>query len=171
MAGPYQFTHMASYQAWFAALNSIAGGLWRSRVNYAAVPWATFTDPEVARVGLSEEEAKQRGIAYEVTRYEMDHHDRSLADGEAHGFVKILTVPGKDKMLGVTIVGYHAGEQIAEFVFAMSHGMGLKSISAVTHIYPTLGEANKFAANAWRSARMPTQYFPWLKRFFDWRRG
>ena len=171
VAGPYQFTHMASYQAWFAALNSIAGGLWRSRVNYAAVPWATFTDPEVARVGWSEEEAKQRGIAYEVTRYEMNHHDRSLADGEAHGFVKILTVPGKDKMLGVTIVGYHAGEQIAEFVFAMTHGMGLKSISAVTHIYPTLGEANKFAANAWRSARMPTQYFPWLKRFFDWRRG
>ena len=171
VAGPYQFTHMASYQAWFAALNAIAGGFWRSRVNYSVVPWATFTDPEVARVGLSEDEAKQRGIAYEVTRYDMDHHDRSLADGEAHGFVKILTVPGKDKMLGVTIVGYHAGEQIAEFVFAMTHNMGLKSISAVTHIYPTLGEANKFAANAWRSARLPTQYFPWLKRFFDWRRG
>ena len=171
VAGPYQFTHMASYQAWFAALNAIAGGIWRSRVNYSFVPWATFTDPEVARVGLSEDEAKQRGIAYELTRYEMNHHDRSLADGEAHGFVKILTVPGKDKILGVTIVGYHAGEQIAEFVFAMTHNMGLKSISAVTHIYPTLGEANKFAANAWRSARLPTQYFPWLKRFFDWRRG
>ena len=171
VAGPYQFTHMASYQAWFAVLNAIAGGIWRSRVNYSVVPWATFTDPEVARVGLSEDEAKQRGIAYELTRYEMNHHDRSLADGEAHGFVKILTVPGKDKILGVTIVGYHAGEQIAEFVFAMTHNMGLKSISAVTHIYPTLGEANKFAANAWRSARLPTQYFPWLKRFFDWRRG
>jgi pyruvate/2-oxoglutarate dehydrogenase complex dihydrolipoamide dehydrogenase (E3) component/uncharacterized membrane protein YdjX (TVP38/TMEM64 family) len=171
VAGPYQFTHMASYQAWFAALNAIAGGIWRSRVNYSVVPWATFTDPEVARVGLSEDEAKQRGIAYELTRYEMNHHDRSLADGEAHGFVKILTVPGKDKILGVTIVGYHAGEQIAEFVFAMTHNMGLKSISAVTHIYPTLGEANKFAANAWRSARLPKQYFPWLKRFFDWRRG
>ena len=171
VAGPYQFTHMASYQAWFAALNAIAGGIWRSRVNYSVVPWATFTDPEVARVGLSEDEAKQRGIAYELTRYEMNHHDRSLADGEAHGFVKILTVPGKDKILGVTIVGYHAGEQIAEFVFAMTHNMGLKSISAVTHIYPTLGEANKFAANAWRSARLPTQYLPWLKRFFDWRRG
>ncbi len=160
VAGPYQITHMASYQAWFAALNAIAGGIWRSRVNYSVVPWATFTDPEVARVGLSEDEAKQRGIAYELTRYEMNHHDRSLADGEAHGFVKILTVPGKDKILGVTIVGYHAGEQIAEFVFAMTHNMGLKSISAVTHIYPTLGEANKFAANAWRSARLPTQYLP-----------
>lgn len=171
VAGPYQFTHMASYQAFFAATNAIAGGLWRSKVNYAVVPWATFTDPEVARVGLSEAEAKERGIAYEVTRYDMDHHDRSLADGEAHGFVKILTVPGKDKMLGVTIVGYHAGEQIAEFVFAMSHGMGLKSISAVTHIYPTLGEGNKFAANAWRSARLPTRVFPWLERFFAWRRG
>lgn len=171
VAGPYQFTHMASYQAFFAAINSLAGGLWRLRTNYAVVPWATFTDPEVARVGLSETEATERGIAFEVTRYEMDHHDRSLADGEAHGFVKILTVPGKDKMLGVTIVGYHAGEQIAEFVFAMTHGMGLKSISAVTHIYPTLGEGNKFAANAWRSARLPTKTFPWLQRFFAWRRG
>lgn len=171
VAGPYQFTHMAAYQAFFAAANAAANGLWRLKTNYTVVPWATFTDPEVARVGLSEEEAKQRGIAYEVTRYDMDHHDRSLADGEAHGFVKVLTVPGKDKMLGVTIVGYHAAEQIAEFVFAMTHGHGLKSIAAVTHIYPTLGEANKFAANAWRSARLPTKAFPWLNRFFAWRRG
>lgn len=171
VAGPYQFTHMASYQAFFAAINAVAGGLWRLKTNYAVVPWATFTDPEVARVGLSEEEAKQRGIAYEVTRYDMGHHDRSLADGEAHGFIKVLTVPGKDKMLGVTIVGYHAGEQIAEFVFAMTHGMGLKSIAAVTHIYPTLGEGNKFAANAWRSARLPTHLLPWMARFFAWRRG
>ncbi len=171
VAGPYQFTHMASYQAFFAAVNALLGGLWRSKVNYSVVPWAIFTNPEVARVGLNEAEATQRGIEFEVTRYEMDHHDRSLADGEAHGFVKILTVPGKDKILGVTIVGYHAGEQIAEFVFAMTHGMGLKSISAVTHIYPTLGEGNKFAANAWRSARLPTKFFPALQRFFSWRRG
>lgn len=171
VAGPYQFTHMASFQAWFASLNAMLGGLWRSRANYNVVPWATFTDPEVARVGLSEAEARQRNVAYEVTRYDMDHHDRSLADGEAHGFIKVLTVPGKDKILGVTIVGYHAGELIGEFVFAMTHGMGLKKISAVTHIYPTLLEANKFAANAWRSARLPQKYFPLAEKFFNWRRG
>ncbi len=171
VAGPYQFTHMASFQAWFASLNAMLGGLWRSKVNYNVVPWATFTDPEVARVGLSEEEAKDQNIAYEVTRYDMDHLDRALADGEAHGFIKVLTVPGKDKILGATIVGYHAGELIGEFVFAMTHGMGLKKISAVTHIYPTLLEANKFAANAWRSARLPEKYFPPAEKFFRWRRG
>ena len=171
VAGPYQFTHMASFQAWFASLNAMLGGLWRSKTNYNVVPWATFTDPEVARVGLSETEAIERNVAYELTRYEIEHHDRSLADGEAHGFIKILTVPGKDKILGVTIVGHHAGEVIGEFVFAMTHGMGLKKISAVTHIYPTLLEANKFAANAWRSERLPVKYFPLLEKFFAWRRG
>ncbi len=171
VAGPYQFTHMASFQAWFASLNAMLGGLWRSKTNYNVVPWATFTDPEVARVGLNETEAVERNIVYELTRYEMEHHDRSLADGEAHGFIKILTVPGKDKILGVTIVGHHASEVIGEFVFAMTHGMGLKKISAVTHIYPTLLEANKFAANAWRSERLPVKYFPYLEKFFAWRRG
>ena len=171
VAGPYQFTHMASFQAWFASLNALLGGLYRSKINYSVVPWATFTDPEVARVGLSETEAKKKKISYELTRYEMDHHDRSLADGEAHGFIKVLTVPGKDKILGVTIVGHHAGEVIGEFVFAMTHGMGLKKISAVTHIYPTILEANKFAANAWRSERLPEKYFPYLEKFFAWRRN
>jgi len=171
VAGPYQFTHMASFQAWFASLNAMLGGLWRSKTNYNVVPWATFTDPEVARVGLSEAEAIERNIVYELTRYEMEHHDRSLADGEAHGFIKILTAPGKDKILGVTIVGHHASEVIGEFVFAMTHGMGLKKISAVTHIYPTLLEANKFASNAWRSERLPVKYFPYLEKFFAWRRG
>ncbi len=171
VAGPYQFTHMASFQAYFAALNSLLGGIWQMKANYRVVPWATFTDPEVARVGLSEQEAKDRNIPYEITRYELDHHDRALADGEAHGFVKVLTVPGKDKILGVTILGYHAGELIGEFVFAMTHGMGLKKISAVTHIYPTLSESNKFAANAWRSARLPEKYFPIIEKFFRWQRG
>lgn len=171
VAGPYQFTHMASFQAFFAAANALLGGLWRLRANYRVVPWATFTDPEVARVGLSETEAKTRGVAYEVTRYDLDHHDRALADGEAHGFIKVLTVPGKDKILGVTIVGYHAAELIGEFVFAMTHNMGLNKISAVTHIYPTLSEANKFSANAWRNARLPEKYFPLLEKFFRWRRG
>lgn len=171
VVGPYQFTHMASFQAWYAALNVMAGWLRKSRVNYRVVPWATFTDPEVARVGLSEQEAEEQSVPYEVTRYELSGLDRALADQEAHGFVKVLTVPGKDKILGVTIVGYHAGELIAEYVFAMTHGLGLKKIAATTHIYPTLGEANKFAANAWRSARLPEKYFPLMERFFRWQRG
>lgn len=170
VAGPYQFTHMASFQAWFASLNAMLGGLWRVPANYRVVPWATFTDPEVARVGLSEAEAKASNIAYELTRYDLDDLDRALADAEPHGFVKILTVPGKDKILGVTIVGYHAAELIGEFVMAMTHGMGLGKISAVTHIYPTLSEANKFAANAWRKARLPTKLFPYTERYFRWRR-
>ena len=171
VAGPYQFTHLASFQAYFASLNALLGGLWRLRANYRVVPWATFTNPEVARVGLSEQEAQQNKIGYELTRYELDHHDRALADGEAHGFVKVLTVPGTDRILGVSIVGYHAGELIGEFVFSMTHGLGLKKISAVTHIYPHLSESNKFAANAWRSARLPDKYFPYIERFFRWQRG
>ncbi len=170
VVGPYQFTHMASFQAWYAALNALAGWLRRSRVNYRVVPWATFIDPEVARVGLSEKEAREGNVAYEVTRYDLTGLDRALADGEAHGFVKVLTVPGKDRILGVTIVGYHAGELIAEYVFAMTHGLGLRKIAATTHIYPTLTEANKFAANAWRSARLPARLFPLLERFFRWQR-
>ena len=166
VVGPFQFTHMASFQAFFSSINAMLGGLWRLKAKYNVVPWATFTDPEVARVGLSEEEAKTRNVNYEVTRYDMDHLDRALADREAHGFIKVLTVPGKDKILGVTIVGYHAGELISEFVFAMTHGMGLKKISAVTHIYPTLLEANKFAANAWRNARLPKNISLGPKNFF-----
>ena len=171
VAGPYQFTHMASFQAWFAALNALMGGLRRTRVNYRVVPWATFTSPEVARVGLNEQEAREKGISYDLTRFNLDDLDRAIADGEDHGFIKVLTRPGGDRILGVTIVGYHAAELLAEFVMAMTHGLGLKKIAAVTHIYPTLNEANKFAANAWRKARVPTGIMPWLERFFAWQRG
>lgn len=171
VAGPYQFTHMASYQAWFAVLNSLLGGLKKFRIHYKVVPWATFTDPEVARVGLSEQEARERGIKYDLTRYGIDDLDRAIADGEAHGFVKVLTQPGSDRILGATIVGYHAGELLTEFVLAMTHGLGLKKIAGTTHIYPTLSEANRFTANAWRSARIPANLLPWAERFFRWRRG
>lgn len=170
VAGPFQFTHMASFQAFFASINAMLGGLWRMNAKYNVVPWATFTDPEVARVGLNEEEANTRNISYEVTRYDMDNLDRALTDGEAHGFVKVLTAPGKDKILGVTIVGHHAGELIGEFVFAMTHSLGLKKISAVTHVYPTLLEANKLTANVWRKARLPEKYFPWIEKYFRWQR-
>ena len=162
---------MASYQAWFAVLNAMLGGLKKFRINYKVVPWATFTDPEVARVGLSEQEAKEQGVEYDLTRYGIDDLDRAIADGEAHGFVKVLTAPGGDRILGATIVGYHAGELLTEFVLAMTHGLGLKKIAATTHIYPTLSEANRFTANAWRSARIPKNLLPWAERFFRWRRG
>ena len=170
VVGPFQFTHMASFQAYFSSINAMLSGLWRLKAKYNAVPWAIFTHPEVARVGINEEEAKAKNVNYEVTRYDLDQLDRALADREAHGFIIVLTAPGKDKILGVTIVGYHAGELISEFVFAMTHSMGLKKISAVTHIYPTLLEANKFAANAWRNARLPKKFFPWAEKFFRWLR-
>lgn len=170
VAGPYQFTHMASFQAWYATLNALAGGLKKFRASYRVVPHATFIDPEVARVGLNEQEAQAQGIDYEVTRYELDHLDRALAEGHAHGFVKVLTVPGKDRILGATIVGAHAGELIGSFVLVMTHNMGLKTIGATTHIYPTMLEANRFAANAWRSARVPQKLMPVAEGFFRWLR-
>ncbi|ALO45122.1 FAD-dependent oxidoreductase [Pseudohongiella spirulinae] len=170
VAGPYQFTHMASFQAWYATLNALAGGLKKFRASYRVVPHATFTDPEVARVGLNEREAQAQGVDYEITRYELDHLDRALAEGYAHGFVKVLTVPGNDRILGATIVGSHAGELIGSFVFAMTHNMGLKTIGATTHIYPTMLEANRFAANAWRSARVPQKLMPVAEGFFRWLR-
>jgi len=171
VAGPYQFTHMASYQAWYAALNALAGGIKKFRVKYPVVPWCTFTDPEVARVGISETEAGRDDIEYEVTRYEMTGHDRALAEGEAHGFVKVLTAAGSDRILGATIVGHHAGELIGEFVTAMTHGMGLKKIAATNHIYPTMLEANRFVANAWRSKRLPVKALGLAERWFRFMRG
>ncbi|HBN15315.1 MAG TPA: pyridine nucleotide-disulfide oxidoreductase [Pseudohongiella sp.] len=170
VAGPYQFTHMASFQAWYAVLNALVGGFKTFRASYRVVPHATFTDPEVARVGMNERDAKEQGVEYEVTRYSLDHLDRALAEGQNLGFVKVLTVPGKDRILGATIVGPQAGELIGSFVFAMTHNMGLKTIGATTHIYPTLLEANRFAANAWRSARVPQKLLPVAEKFFAWQR-
>jgi pyruvate/2-oxoglutarate dehydrogenase complex dihydrolipoamide dehydrogenase (E3) component/uncharacterized membrane protein YdjX (TVP38/TMEM64 family) len=171
VAGPYQFTHTAAHQAWFAAVNALFGDLKRFKADYRVIPWATFTDPEVARVGLSEAEAKDRGIPVEVTRYGIDDLDRAIADGAAQGFVKVLTVPGKDRILGVTIVGEHAGDLIAEFVLAMKHGLGLGKILGTIHIYPTLAEANKYAAGEWRRAHVSPRLVAWVERYHAWRRG
>jgi pyruvate/2-oxoglutarate dehydrogenase complex dihydrolipoamide dehydrogenase (E3) component/uncharacterized membrane protein YdjX (TVP38/TMEM64 family) len=170
VAGPYQFTHVASHQAWYAAVNSLFGALKKFRVNYSVIPWATFTEPEVARVGLSETEAREKGIAFETTRYGIDDLDRAIADGEARGFVKVLTVPGKDRILGATIVGEHAGDLIAEFVAAMKHGIGLNKILGTIHIYPTLAEANKYAAGVWKKAHAPQGALRWLERYHVWTR-
>src|SRR3990170_6665472 len=164
VAGPYQFTHTASHQAWYASVNAMLGGLWRVRADYSVIPWATFTEPEVARVGLNESDARERNIAHEVTVYGIDDLDRAIADEEAHGVVKVLTVPGKDRILGVTIAGEHAGDLIAEFVAAMRHGFGLNKILGTIHIYPTLVEANKYAAGVWKKAHAPQRLLARLEK-------
>jgi pyruvate/2-oxoglutarate dehydrogenase complex dihydrolipoamide dehydrogenase (E3) component len=170
VAGPYQFTHTAAHQAWYASVNALFGGLRKFRADYSVIPWATFTDPEVARVGLNELDAKERNIPYEVTVYGLDDLDRAIADEEAHGMVKVLTVPGKDRILGVTIAGEHAGDLIAEFVAAMRHGLGLNKILGTIHIYPTLAEANKYAAGAWKKAHAPQGLLRLVEKFHAWRR-
>jgi pyruvate/2-oxoglutarate dehydrogenase complex dihydrolipoamide dehydrogenase (E3) component/uncharacterized membrane protein YdjX (TVP38/TMEM64 family) len=171
VAGPYQFTHTASHMAWYAAVNGLFGKFKKFAVDYSVIPWATFTEPEVARVGLNELEAKEKGIAYEVTHYGIDDLDRAIADESAEGFVKILTVPGKDKILGVTIVGEHAGDLIAEFVLAMRHKLGLNKILGTIHIYPTLAEANKYAAGNWKKAHAPEKLLSYVQRFHAWQRS
>lgn len=170
VAGPYQFTHTAAHQAWYAAVNALFSPFKTFRVDYSVIPWATFTDPEVARVGINEQEAREKNIAYEISHYGIDDLDRAIADGENHGMVKVLTVPGKDRILGVTIVGHHAGDLIAEFVTAMKHGLGLNKILATIHIYPTLTEANKYSAGVWKKNHKPEKVLAWLERFHAWRR-
>jgi len=170
VAGPYQFTHTAGHQAWYAAVNALFSPFKSFKVDNRVIPWCTFTDPEVARVGLSEEEARQQQVPFEVTRYSMDDLDRAIADSEAHGWVKILTVPGKDKILGVTIVGPHAGDLLAEYVLAMKHGIGLNKILGTIHVYPTLAEANKLAAGVWKREHAPQRLLAWVEKFHAWRR-
>jgi pyruvate/2-oxoglutarate dehydrogenase complex dihydrolipoamide dehydrogenase (E3) component len=171
VAGPFQLTHAAAHQAWYAAVNGLIAPFWSFRADDRVVPWCTYTDPEVARVGLSEEEARRRGLAHEITRYGIEDLDRAIADGHATGFVKVLTEPGRDRILGVTIVGAHAGELIAEFVLAMRHGLGLRKILSTIHSYPTMAEANQHAAGAWARAHTPAAALRWLERFHRWRRG
>ena len=171
VAGPFQFTHTAAHQAWYASVNALFGTFRTFRAEYSVIPWATFIDPEVARVGLNEQEAKEQGIAYEVTRYGIDDLDRAIADSAAQGWVKVLTVPRKDRILGVTIVGLHAGDLLAEYVLAMKHGLGLNKILGTIHTYPTLAEANKYAAGEWKRAHQPVKLLEWVAKFHAWRRG
>ena len=171
MAGPYQFTHTAAHQAWFASVNALFGHIWRFKADYRVIPWTTFLDPEIARVGLSEQEAAQQGIAHEVTVFRMHELDRAIAESETSGFVKVLTPPGKDRILGVTIVAAHAGELIAEYVLAMKHGLGLNKILGTIHTYPTLVEANKFAAGEWKKKHVPIRLLALVQRYHRWRLG
>ncbi len=170
VAGPYQFTHTASHQAWYAAVNALFGDLKKFKVDYSVIPWATFIEPEVARVGLNEQEARDKDVPYEVTRYEFDDLDRAITDSTTQGFVKVLTVPGKDRILGATIVGEHAGDLLAEFVLAMKHGLGLSKILGTIHIYPTLAEANKYVAGKWKKTHTPQCLLTWLFHYHSWKR-
>ncbi len=171
VAGPYQFTHTAAHQAWYASVNALFGCFKKFRTDYSVIPWATFTDPEVARVGLNEQDATNQGIAYEVSRYDIADLDRAIADSEAYGFVKVLTVPGKDKILGVTLVGEHASDLISEFVLAMKYKIGLNKVLGTIHIYPTFAEANKYVAGVWKRNHQPWLLLRWIAWFHSWRRG
>jgi len=171
VAGPFQFTHTASHQAWFASVNALFGQLKRFKADYRVIPAVTFLDPEIARVGLNETEAEAQGVAYEVTRYELGGLDRAIAESETQGFVKVLTPPGKDTILGATIVGAHAGELLAEYVLAMKHKLGLNKILGTIHSYPTLAEANKFAAGEWKKKHKPETLLSLVERYHTWRRG
>ena len=171
VAGPYQFTHVAGHQGWYASVNALFGSVKRFKVDYSVIPWTTFTHPELARVGLSEAEASRRGIKYEATRYSLEDLDRAITDEAAFGFVKVLSPPGRDHILGVTIVGEHASDLLAEFVLAMKHGIGLKKILGTIHTYPTWSEANKYAAGQWRSKHLPGRALDWVEKYHAWRRG
>ncbi|MEZ5480981.1 MAG: dihydrolipoyl dehydrogenase [Porticoccaceae bacterium] len=171
VAGPYQFTHTAAHQAWYAAVNTLFSGLKKFRVDYSVIPWVTFTDPEVARVGLNETEARERGLEYEVTRYEISDLDRAIADNTAKGFVKVMTVKGKDKVLGATIVGDRAGDMMTEFVTAMKQNLGLNKILGTIHAYPSISEANKFVAGEWKRHHAPEKLLSWVAKYHRWKRG
>ncbi len=168
--GGYQFTHVSAHEAWYASVNALFGHFKKFKVDYSVIPWATYTAPQVGRVGLNEETAKAQGIAFEVTRFDLGELDRAIVDKAASGFVKVLTVPGKDKILGATIVGAMAGELIAEFVFAMKNGLGLNKILGTIHAYPTMMEANKYVAGEWKRNHAPQKLLKWVEKLHDRRR-
>jgi pyruvate/2-oxoglutarate dehydrogenase complex dihydrolipoamide dehydrogenase (E3) component/uncharacterized membrane protein YdjX (TVP38/TMEM64 family) len=171
VTGPYQFTHTASHQAWYVAVNALFGIFKKFKVDYRVIPWSTFVDPEVARVGLNEKEAREQGISYQVSKFEIEELDRAIADSEDHGFIKVLTKPGSDKILGVTIVGDHAGDIIGEYVQAMKYGIGMNKILGTIHIYPTLAESNKYVAGVWKRQNSPKKLLELVEKFHTWRRG
>ena len=171
VAGPWQFTHVAAHQAWYATVNALFAPLKRFRADYRVIPWTTFVDPEVARVGLGEDDARARGIAVEVTRFDLAELDRAIADGATCGFVKVLTPPGRDRILGAVIVGEHAGELLAEFVLAMKHGIGLNTLLGTIHTYPTMAEASRYVAGEWKRNHASERVLRALGRFHAWRRG
>lgn len=170
VAGPYQLTHVAAHQAWYASVNALFGQLKRFKADYRVIPAVTFVEPQVARVGLNEAEANAQNIDYEVTVYDVSDLDRAITESQATGFIKVLTEPNKDRILGVTIVAEQAGEMLPEFVLAMKHGLGLNKVLGTIHAYPTWAEANKYAAGEWKKAHAPKAIMTWLARYHAWRR-
>jgi pyruvate/2-oxoglutarate dehydrogenase complex dihydrolipoamide dehydrogenase (E3) component len=170
VAGPYQFTHTAAHQAWYASVNALFGQFKTFKVDYRVIPWCTFTDVEVARVGMNETEAAERQVPFEVTRFAVDDLDRAICDSEERGWIKVLTAPGTDRILGVTIVGHHAGDLLSEYVLAMKYKIGLNKILATIHSYPTLAEMNKMAAGAWKRAHVPERLLGFIEKYHAWRR-
>lgn len=170
-AGFHQFTHAAAHMAWHATVNSLIRPLANFKIDYRFLPWCTFTDPEVARIGLNETQALAQKIPHEVTIYDFQELDRAIADVEEFGMVKIITKPNSDKIIGVTIVGHNAGEIISEFVLAMKHGIGLNKILSTIHIYPTYAEANKYVAGEWKKKHKPELILKYLEKFHTWRRS
>jgi len=170
VVGPYHFTHTAAHQAWYCVVNALFSPFKKFKVDYSIIPWCTFTDPEIARVGLNEKEAKEQGHDYEITRYEISDLDRAITDSEDQGMVKVLTEPGRDRILGVTIMGHHAGELITEYISAMKHGIGLNKILGTIHIYPTMAEANRFAAGIWKKNHASKKLLKLAQKFHAWRR-
>ena len=169
VTGPYQFTHTASHQAWYASVNGLFDKFKTFKVDYSVVPWVTYTQPEVAQVGLTQTMAKQQGLDFEITRYDFAGFDRALTESSTSGFVKVITPKGKDTILGATIVADHAGEMITEFTLSMKHGLGLNKILGTIHPYPTWMEANKFAAGAWKREHAPEWALKLLEKFHQWR--
>ena len=170
VTGPFQLTHTAAHQAWYCAVNGLFGMLKKFKVDYSVIPWATYTDPEVATVGLTEQAAKKQGVEYEITSYGIDDLDRAIADSEDHGVVRVLTKPGSDKILGATIVGNHAADLLVEFTAGMKHGFGLEKILGTIHVYPTMNEANKYLAGNWKKKQTSDNVFKWLAKFHTWMR-
>ena len=171
VAGPYQFTHTAGFQAGYAALNALFTPFWRFKPRYRAMPAVTYTSPEIARVGVNEREAIAQALRYEVTRYEFAELDRAIAEADTDGFVKVITRQGSDKILGVTIVGTNAGEILTGFTIAMQHNLGLKKLLGVIYPYPTRSEAIRAVAGLWRQKHASARGLALLERFHKWRRG
>lgn len=170
VVGPYQLTHAASHQAWYAAVNGLFGQFKRFKADYSVMPAATYTSPEVARVGLNEKEATAQGIEFDVVIYGIDDLDRAITDGEDHGFIKVITPKGKDTILGATIVGTNAGDLLAEFTLAMRHNLGLNKILATVHPYPTMSEAVKYTAGVWKRNNAPEKLLEWVAKYHRWMR-
>ena len=171
VTGPYQLTHTSAHQAWYCAVNGLFGKFKKFSIDYKVIPWATYTDPEVASVGLNEKRAKQQNVDFELTTYSISGLDRAITDSEDYGFVKVLTKRGSDKILGATIVGQHASDILIEFIQAMKHNIGLEKVLGTIHIYPTMSEANKYVAGNWKKKQTSEKVFNWLERFHRWNRS